>query len=174
MSNEETGRAEGMLLTPDFSEARDYTPVPAGFYPALVIDIDPEVWPKGTSREVPTKANGERAYPMVVIHTKIVDMPQYAERYLAPFRAASAGPNAGFLLSAIRAFKPDYKKGDPINLNELIGGRVQAEVTTGMWEGRETNNVRRLYGADASVPTTAVAAVPPDSNEDLKSEELGI
>jgi len=142
---------EELVLKPDFEEATDFEPVPAGEYPVKVVDVDFNVWPRGTDAEHPVKPNGEAAYPMTVFHLEIVEMPGFEHRRLVPFRAAQSGPWSGFLLSTLKALVPGYVKGAPIRKSDLIGKLGTAIVRERMYEGEKTNDVRRIVRYRGSV-----------------------
>lgn len=131
------------VLTPDFGDAIDFEPVPAGTYTVQVRSVEGPIWPKGFGPDNRMTSFGTEKHPYVRFNLDVVQMPGFENRRLR-FQAAYSGEYAGFLLEALRALKPDYQKGDPVPKEELIGTMAQAVVEEDMHEGRKVNNVRRL------------------------------
>lgn len=150
MSDQNYASPDGMMLTPDFSEARDRSLVPGGDYPCRIIALDGPVWPKGSDPVTHLKDNGEPAYPMMIFKVEIIDLPGHENHDLPWFYASMAGPYAGFSLAALQAFNPDYTKGDPINKAEWTGLTAIAVVEEGIYNNpdtgtqQKTNNIARF------------------------------
>lgn len=143
-ADESTMSEDEIILTPDFSDALDMSPVPEGEYPVQITKVQGPVWPKGTSADNPFKENGDPAYPMLVVYTEVINMPGFENRRLVPWRGALAGEYAGFLLEALKAFDPSYEKGQPINKQAMVGQTAVAVVEETTYEGRQSNNIARF------------------------------
>ena len=147
MSDESVGAGD-MLITPDFSEARDYTMVPAGSYSVEVLSVKAG-YPRWVDPENPVYPKSGDTVPVHIrIDCKIFNMPEFGpNRCLTSFEQPVTGTSSGRALAAIKALNPSYDGKGKIDPRTLIGKKAVARVEVRHYRDKdgndqETNEVR--------------------------------